>query len=87
VQNDIVLAEEAPWLSRAAAVLRREGAGFELEARDQGEFLVVLPLNGSAKRPAMTARGAVAVSPGDRIEFHDGKQARLALRIDAPEFA
>lgn len=82
VQNDIVLSETATWLSRAAAVLRRTGTGFELEARDQGEYVVVVPREGTPRRPAMTAMGRVPVAIGDRIEFHDGKEAHVALRLE-----
>jgi hypothetical protein len=84
LQNDIVMSETAAWLSRAAAVLRRTAGGFELEARDQGEYLVVLPREGTPRRPAMSASGRVAVAVGDEIEFHDGKEARLGLRVEAP---
>ncbi len=83
VQNDVVLAEAAPWLSRGAAILRRTGSGFEIEARDQGEFVVVLPRDGTPRRPAMTASGRVPVALGDRVEFHDGREARIALRLEA----
>lgn len=85
LQNDIVLSETEAWLSKAAAIIRREGAGFEVESRDQGEYLVVVPRDGTPVRPAMTAAGRVTVSVGDRIEFHDGKSAMVALRIEAPE--
>lgn len=84
VQNDVLLAESAPWLSRGAAILRRTGSGFEVEARDQGEFVVVVPHDGTPRRPAMTASGRVAITLGDRVEFHDGKDARISLRLVAP---
>ncbi len=84
LQNDIVLSESAAWLSRAAAVLRRTGAGFELEARDQGEYVVVIRKDGGRRRPAMSASGRVPLTLGDEIEFHDGKESRLALRVEAP---
>lgn len=83
--NDIVLSEDARWLSRAAAVLRRAGSLFELEAREQGEYVVVLPADGAPQRPAMTAARRVAVRIGDRVEFHDGKDARITLLVAAPE--
>ncbi len=82
LQNDVVLSDGAAWVSRAAAVLRRTAGGFELEARDQGEFVVVVPRDGTPKRPAMTASGRVTLGVGDRVEFHDGKEARLALRLE-----
>lgn len=83
--NDIILSEGARWVSRAAAVLRRSGALFEVESREQGEFVVVLPAQGAPQRPAMTATRRVPVRLGDRIEFHDGKEARISLSVRAPE--
>ncbi len=80
--NDIVLADAAPWLSRGAAILRRLGSGFEVESRDQGECLVVHPRDGTPRRPALTASGRVALATGDWIEFHDGNDARLVLRVE-----
>jgi hypothetical protein len=90
--NDIVLAEEARWLSRAAAVLHRAGAMFEVEARDQGEHLVVLSRDAAPRRPAMTAAGRAPAAVGDRIVFHDGSLDERAgdavrsitLRLDPP---
>ena len=84
VLNDIVLAEVAPWLSRAAAVFRRGPSGFEIESRDQGEFVIVVPQTGTPRRPAMTASGRVPLTVGDRVDFHDGKDARISLRLEAP---
>ncbi len=82
--NDIVLAESAPWLSRGAAVLRRAGSGFEVESRAQGEFLVVIPRDGTPRRPALTASGRVPLHVGDLLEFHDGNDASIRLRVEAP---
>jgi hypothetical protein len=84
LQNDIVLSDAATWLSRAAAVLRRTPGGFELESRDQGEYVAVHPRDGTPRRPAMSASGRVAVAIGDHVEFHDGNAARLLLRVEAP---
>lgn len=83
VQNDIVLSESAKWLSRAAAILHRSGNGFEVEARDQGDYVVVRSREGAPRHPAMTASGRVSVAPGDRVEFHDGGQAVISLRLEA----
>lgn len=85
--NDVVLTDTLSWVSRAAALLRRGSGLFELEARDQGEYLIVHPFDGTPRRPAMTASGRVAVRVGDRIELHDGKDARIVLHVrgaDAP---
>lgn len=83
--NDVVLTESLSWVSRAAAILRRSGAFLEVEARQQGDFLVVQRRDGTQVRPAMTASGRVPVAAGDRLLFHDGGEGRLALRIDPPE--
>ena len=83
LQNDVVLSETAMWLSKAAAILRRVGTGFEIESRDQGEYLVVVPRDGTPVRPAMTAAGKVSLAIGDRVEFHDGKTGLVALRIES----
>jgi hypothetical protein len=82
--NDIPLTESAAFVSRAAALLRRSGAFLEVESRQQGEFLVVVRKDGAMLRPAMTASGRIAVGPGDRIEFHDGGNGRIVLRIAPP---
>lgn len=83
--NDIVLADELRWVSRAAAVLRRAGSCFEVEARDQGELLLVLPRGGSPQRPAMTATRRVPVRPGDVLELGDGQGARIRVLVLPPE--
>lgn len=79
--NDVILTEDARWVSRAAAVLRRTGSLFEVEAREQGEFVVVVPADGSPQRPAMTASRKVPVGIGDRVEFHDGRDAHITLVV------
>lgn len=83
--NDLVLTESQPWISRAAAILHRSGALFEVESRQQGEFLMVVRKDGAQLRPAMTASGKVPVRPGDRLEFHDGSQQRLVVWIHNAE--
>lgn len=83
--NDVVLTDSAPWVSRAAALLRRTGAFLEVEARQQGEFLVVVRKEGTQVRPSNTAAGRVPLRVGDRLEFHDGADGRVALRVDPPE--
>lgn len=94
--NDVVLSEEARWVSRAAAVLHRAGAMFEVEARDQGEHLVVLSREAGPRRPAMSAAGRVPAAIGDSLVFHDGSLDErlgetgrpggnsIALRLDPP---
>ena len=80
--NDIVLTDTLPFVSRAAALLRRGGAFLEVESRQQGEFLLIVRKDGAQVRPAMTATGRIPVRPGDRLEFHDGGDGRLVLRIE-----
>jgi hypothetical protein len=82
--NDVVLTDTLAWVSRAACVLRRGGARLELEARQQGEFVTVVRRDGAQLRPAVTASGRVPVAPGDRIEFHDGANGRLVVRVTEP---
>lgn len=83
--NDILLTESLPWVSRAAALLRRSGALLEVEARQQGEFLIVVRRDGTQLRPAVTASGRTPLRVGDRLEFHDGHDGRVTLRLDAAE--
>jgi len=83
--NDIVLTESLPFVSRAAALVRRTGAFLEVEARQQGEFLVVVRRDGTQLRPALTAAGRVPLGVGDRLLFHDGKSGEIALRLDPVE--
>jgi hypothetical protein len=85
VANDVVLTDTLPWVSRAAAVLRRTGAHLDVEAREQGEFLIVVRQDGSQVRPAVTASGKAPLRVGERIELHDGRDARLCLRLDPAE--
>lgn len=83
--NDVVLTETTAWISRAAAIVRRAGAFLEVEARQQGDFLVVVRRDGTQVRPAMTAAGRVPLAAGDRLVFHDGGEGRVVLRVDPPE--
>ncbi|MDP2316727.1 MAG: hypothetical protein Q8P41_27780 [Pseudomonadota bacterium] len=80
--NDIVLTESLAWVSRAAAILRRSGALLEVEARQQGEFLLVVRRDGTQLRPAMTASGRAPLRVGDRLELHDGLDGCVSLRLD-----
>ena len=80
--NDLVITETAAFVSRAAALIRRAGAFLEVEARQQGEFLLVQRRDGTKVRPALTAAGRIALAPGDRLLFHDGGQAEIGLRLD-----
>lgn len=80
--NDLVVTETLPWVSRAAAIVRRTGAVMEVESRQQGEFLVVVRRDGTQLRPSMTASGRAPLAPGDRLLFHDGGQGRVELRIE-----
>jgi hypothetical protein len=73
-------------VSRRAGRLWRAGPGFEIEALDQGDGLVVRRAAGEAIRPARTARGRLAVRDGDAIELGDGhgRAVRLVVRRRAP---
>ncbi len=85
--NDIVITETIPWVSRAAALVRRSGALLEVEARQQGEYLIVVRKDGTQVRPAMTASGRTPLRVGDRVELHDGQSGRVVLRLDPAEDA
>lgn len=80
--NDIVLAENIAWISRAAALIRRGGAFLEIEARQQGDFLYVTRRDGTQLRPAMTASGRLPLQLHDRVVFHDGGANRLELKVE-----
>ncbi len=80
--NDIQVTDALPFVSRAAALIHRTGAFLEIEARQQGEFLVVIRKDGTQLRPALSASGKVAFGVGDRLLFHDGKNAEIVMRLD-----
>jgi hypothetical protein len=82
VANDVVLSETERAVSRRAARLHRSAAGLELESLDQREALVVEKADGERLRPALTASGRVPITPGDRIEFTDGKRPVITLLIE-----
>jgi hypothetical protein len=82
VANDVVLSETERAVSRRAARLHRSAAGLELESLDQREALVVERTDGERLRPALTASGRVPVTPGDRIEFTDGKRPVITVLIE-----
>ncbi len=79
--NDVIVTESASFVSRAAAILRRSGAFLEVESRQQGDFLIVVRADGTQLRPAMTASGRAPLRVGDRLELHDGREARIGLRL------
>lgn len=88
--NDIVIvsggAKRYRFVSRRAAVLRRAGSAFEVEALDQEDALVVVKSNHRQVRPYNTARQRVRVDFGDRIEFTDGEgRKKVVLRLERPE--
>jgi hypothetical protein len=82
VVNDVMLSESVKAVSRRAARLHRGGRGLELESLDQQEALVVVRPDGERVRPVLSAGGRVAVGPGDRIEFTDGKQRVLSVHVE-----
>lgn len=82
VANDVVLCETERAVSRRAARLHRSAAGLELESLDQREAVVVEKADGERLRPALTASGRVAIVPGDRVEFTDGKRPVITVLIE-----
>lgn len=83
--NDLVVTEEARFVSRAAAVIRRVGSLLELEPRAQGDFLLVIQKDGNQVRPALTASGKVRLQPGDRLDFHDGGAQHIHVRVEGEQ--
>jgi hypothetical protein len=82
IVNDVVLSEGEKALSRRAARLHRSSQGLELESLDQRDALVVVRPDGERVRPVLAAGGRVVVGLGDRIEFTDGKQAVISVRLE-----
>jgi hypothetical protein len=80
--NDVVLSESEKAVSRRAARLHRGSAGLEIEALDQREALVVARPNGERVRPVLSANGRVVIGTEDVIEFTDGKQPVLRVRLE-----
>jgi len=80
--NDLVLSESEKAVSRRAARLHRSSYGLELESLDQREALVVVRPDGERVRPVLSANGRVLVGPEDVIEFTDGKQTVLRVRLE-----
>lgn len=81
VRNDVVVCREPRAVSRRAARLLITGATLELEVADQKESLAVRRPDGARLRPALSANGRVPVRPGDAIEFSDGKEVVVTLRL------
>jgi hypothetical protein len=83
--NDIVVTDEARFVSRAAAVIRRGSGLLEVETRNQGDCLVVVRRDGTRVRPALVASGRCPLEAGDCVEFHDGDATAVRLRVTVPE--
>ena len=73
---------DAERLARRAARLHRSSQGLELESLDQRDALVVVRPDGERVRPVLAAGGRVVVGLGDRIEFTDGKQPVISVRLE-----
>lgn len=82
IVNDVVLCDNERAVSRCAARLHRSSQGLELESLDQRDALVVIRPDGERVRPVLAAGGRVVIGLGDRIEFTDGKQAVVSLRLE-----
>ncbi|MCP4657604.1 MAG: hypothetical protein GY856_19535 [bacterium] len=79
--NELVLSDGDPFDSRRAAVLRRAGSSLEVEALDQEDYLVVTRPDGKRIRPTHVPRRRVRVRPGAVIEFNDGGQQVVRVRV------
>ena len=71
-RNDLVVCDRTEFVSRRAGRLFRVGNHLEVAALDQGDLLLVRRAGGDTVRPARTARGRIAMKPGDAIEIADG---------------
>jgi hypothetical protein len=80
--NDVMLSTSEKAISRRAARLHRSSLGLEIESLDQREALVVVRPNGERVRPVLSANGRVLIGPEDVVEFTDGKQAVLRVRLE-----
>lgn len=88
VRNDLVICEKTEFVSRRAGRFSRTGHQLEVTALDQGDALLVRKADGEVVRPARTARGRIAVRPGESVELVDGRGGALCLtfreRSEAP---
>lgn len=76
---ELAICERTAFISRRAGALHRSGAQLEVAALDQGDHLQVRRADGEVVRPARTARGKVALRPGDTVELSDGRGELLRL--------
>jgi hypothetical protein len=81
-RNDLIVCDKTEFVSRRAGRLYRAGHQLEVASLDQADELVVRRASGEAIRPARTARGRVAMKPGDAIELtgtRPGEVVRLVI--------
>jgi hypothetical protein len=80
--NDVVLSESEKAVSRRAARLHRGSAGLEIEARAHRAGRGVGRPHRERVRPVLSANGRVVIGTEDVIEFTDGKQPVLRVRLE-----
>ena len=80
-RNDLVICDRTEFVSRRAGRLFRVGNHLEVAALDQGDLLFVRRAGGETVRPARTARGRIAMKPGDAIEIADGHGALVRILV------
>jgi hypothetical protein len=80
-RNDLVVCEKTEFVSRRAGRLFRVGNHLEVAALDQGDLLLVRRAGGDTMRPARTARGRIALKPGDAIELADGRGGVVRILV------
>jgi hypothetical protein len=82
IRNDLVVSHKDEFVSRRAGRLVRVGHAFEVEALDQGDFLIVHRAGETSVRPARSASGRAALRSGDEIELSSGtgRAVRLTFR-------
>lgn len=85
VKNDLVVSDDARFVSRRAAALHRTGSQLWLESRDQGDALWLERSTGERLRPTHTVERRVHLMPGDTLVFSDGRDARVSVRFSTGE--
>ncbi len=82
IQNDLIVCEDCPFVSRRAGKLLVTGNLLEVESLDQGDLLFVRRAQGQTIRPARAASGRAALREGDAVELSDGGELQIRLCLE-----